>query len=108
MQIDRASRFLQTHSLKKNSLCRSCALLLLDLALFCGFFYVLYRVITDQEYWRSAPYPFHVFIVAQYAMLALLIRVPIMSCRAVTTGWIVCSLSFVVILNAMLGLFWLH
>ena len=108
MQIERASRFLQNHSLKKNSFARSCCLTLLDLALVAGFSSILWQVIQDQDYWRKAPYPLHVFIIVQYALLALLIRVPIMKCRAATTGWVVCCISLSVKVNAIIGLYFIH
>jgi hypothetical protein len=108
MQVDRASRFLKDHSLKKNSVCRRFFLLLVDLALVSGLCYLLWRIVKDQVYWTKAPYPLHIFIVAQYILLALLIRVPVMSCRAATTGWIACSLCILATLNVGLGLYWFN
>ena len=81
---------------------------LLDLALISGFVYLLFRVLSDETYWREAPYPFHIFILLQYALLALLIRVPITSCKAATQSCIVCFLSLGLKINSVVGLYWLH
>lgn len=107
-QLDKAQRFLHDHSLRKNSLARLCCLLTLDLLLVTGFCLALYFVIQDEEYWQEAPYPFHIFLLVQYALIALLIRVPISSFRAAISSGIVCVLSVLLKVNIGLGFYFLY
>ena len=105
-QIDRANQFLQKNSFKQDSLARVCCLFTLDLLLVGGWVYLLIRVVKDEDYWHEAPYPFYIFILLQYLLLALIIRVPIgTNCKAITISSVVCSISLAIMINVGVGIF---
>lgn len=105
-ELKKANRFFERNSLKQNNVVRMCCLFFLDLLLMGVWVYLLVKVIKDEDYWRNAPQPFYIFILVQYFLLALIIRVPIsISCRAQTVSCIVCFLSLCIKVNLAIGIY---
>lgn len=107
-QIDRASKFLRDHSLKEDSILRKCCMLSMDLLLLAGLICLTARVIQDEAYWGEAPYPIHVFILVQYAGLALFIRLPVSRIKANTQSVCLCFALCVTFINTILGFWWMN
>ena len=76
-QIDRAGKFLKENSLKENSIARKCCMLSLDLVLISGLVYLALQIHMDWQYWGTSPCPLQYFILFQYLLLALIVRVPV-------------------------------
>lgn len=105
-ELNKANRFFQKNSLKQDSIARLCCLCFLDLLLVGGWVYLLARVVKDEDYWKNAPYPFYIFILLQYVLLALIIRVPIgTACKATTVSGVVCCLSLMIKVNLCVGIY---
>lgn len=107
-QIDNASKFLRENSLKENSIARKCCMFSLDIVLLAGLVYLSVKTYLDRHYWQSAPCPLYAFILVQYLVLALIIRVPVSRLKQATMSAIMCVGVLVLKLNSVVGLYWLH
>ena len=70
-----------------------------------------YAIITyiDWDYWQKAPEPLNIFILTQYVLLALTIRVPIISTmRSTTSTKITIVLVLFLLINTIIGIVWLR
>ena len=79
--VRRAQIFLKDHGLQKESWARRICLLFVDLGLLGGLAYYVYIIQSDWDYWETFPLPFHFFIVIQYILIAMALRVPIIDMR---------------------------
>jgi hypothetical protein len=77
MEEDRAAAYLKSNRQPKDTLFRKLSFCLFDLSLIAGLLLLALRIYQDREYWKTSPYPLDVFIIVQYALLALLFRIAI-------------------------------
>jgi hypothetical protein len=83
-------------------------LLLADIGLIAGLVYYVNMVNQDWEYWQRSPYPFHIFMVIQYILIALAIRVPLFDMRSQTQTQLMVVLVSFLIVNTIYGIYMLN
>ena len=108
MEEDRAAAYLKSNRQSKDTLYQKVSFFLFDLVLIAGFLVLSFRIYEDRDYWKTSPYPLDVFIVVQYAMLALLFRLAISKVSPMYQSAISCLLLTVVKVYAWICVYWLN
>ena len=81
---------------------------LVDIAVTLGLVFVFMRILDDQDYWQKAPYPLHVFLLLQYSLFALCIRMPMCGFRQRTSTLMFCFLFLIQSCNTWFGLYLIY
>lgn len=103
--VKRANIWLKDHGLKKESWARRIFLWILDLALISGLIYYCYIINEDWAYWQTAPWPFHAFMVVQYVLICLAIRLPIIDMNTHNQTRTIMIIVVLLVFNTCAGLY---
>lgn len=106
--VTRHYAFLQQNALPKDSLCRKCFVCLVDISISVALVLAIMRIVDDQEYWQRAPYPLHVFILTQYLLFALVVRLPLCQFKQKTSTVVFCLYFLVQTGNTWFGLYLMY
>ena len=107
--LERAQVVLQDFAVKQNSIARKLCYFLFDILLISGFAYYAILTYMDRDYWKKAPNYFNYFLPLQYAILALCIRLPVMSSISSSSATkLTALLILLLIVNTTTGIIWLR
>ena len=107
--LERASVVLQDFQVKQNSIARKLCYFLFDILLISGFVYYAIMTYMDRDYWKKAPNYFNFFLIIQYTILALTIRLPVMdSISSSSATKLTALLIILLIANTTMGVIWLR
>jgi len=74
----KAKNFIRNYSLPPNSWAATICHVLFDATLISSFGYLVYRIFwKDWAYWQTAPCGFQWYLLIQYFLIALAMRVPV-------------------------------
>lgn len=79
--VRRASIFLKDHGLDRDSWARRLFLIGVDLSMLFGLYFYVSMISDDWTYWQKSPTPFHIFMVVQYCLICMAIRIPLLEIR---------------------------
>ena len=107
--LNKVQTILQDKAMNRNSVATKLCHFVFDLILLSGLVYYGWLTYKDWNYWQGAPVPFNLFIVVQYSILAMTIRLPITSSISSTSATkltvVLCLILFV---NTIVGGIWLR
>ena len=105
--LKRAKIFLSQNALHQNSWARTLCYLTFDLLLLVGLVYHIYITYKDWNYWEKAPNSFNIFLLIQYILMALCMRVPATTkLRQSLITDIVVLLVILLFINTIIGTMW--
>lgn len=102
--MKRAKIFLSENAMNQNSWARTICYLTFDLILIGGLLWHISITVRDWDYWQNAPNSFNIFLLLQYMIMALCIRIPVTSALKQTTITDICILLVLLLLiNTIVG-----
>lgn len=65
-------------------------------------------IVSDEDYWAKSPQPLHLFMIIQYLLLALFIKLPVYGFNNKTLFSLMCFVFLIIKINSVVGVYWLN